>query len=257
MRVAPLVLLALFGLAPAASAQGLFGASPNQPPRDDKTGTNPLNLQQQVDVSNTYFKLDTFYLDTATYRHAFPVFNRRVRVAGLVPFGYSNLTGRSEGGLGDLGADVEWTPWLSSRGGLVAGLRTPWNTATTDGLGLGGANTLMPYAQYVAQLSPTLLVAPFVGQRVSAGGDEFATPYNDTLLGATVVWRVTPRVWVSSTPQWLVDHEGDRAYGDVGGEVGVLVRRQFSAYVRPSIGVGRQNDKPYDWGLAAGLRIVP
>lgn len=257
MRLASIVLLALIGLAPSASAQGLLAASPHQPPSDDKTGTNPLNLQQQVDVSNAYFRLDTFYLNTATYRHAFPLFNRRIRVAGVVPFGYSNLTGGSEGGLGDVGADVEWTPWLSPRGGLVAGLRTTWNTATSGGLGLGGAHTLMPYAQYVVQLSPTLLVAPFLGQRVSVGGGNVAPAYSDTLLGATLVWRVTPRLWVSSTPQWLVDAENDRAYGDIGGEVGVLLRRRISAYVRPSVGLGRHNDRPYDWGIAAGLRLVP
>jgi len=257
MRVASLVLVALLGFVPAASAQGLFGASPHQPSSDDKTGTNPLNLQQQVDVSNTYVRLDTLYLNTTAYRHALPLLNRRVRIAGVVPFGYSNLTGRAEGGLGDIGADVEWTPWLSSRGGLVAGLRTTWNTATSDAVGLGGANTLFPYAQYVAQLSPTLLVAPFVGQRLSAGGDDFAPTYNDTLFGATVVWRGTPRLWVSSTPQWLVDVENDRAYGEVAGEVGVMVRRRLSTYVRPSVGFGRRNEKPYDWGLAAGVRLVP
>lgn len=257
MRVASIVVLALLALARTGAAQGLFGASPHQPAAEDKTGTNPLNLQQQVDVSNSYFRLDALYLNTTTYRHALPLFRRRVRLAGAVPLGYSNLTGRGEGGLGDVGADLEWTPWLSAHGGLVAGLRTTWTTATTGGLGLGGAHTLMPYAQYVAQVSRTVLVAPFAGQRVSAGGGDLAPAYNDTLLGATVVWRATRRVWVAGTPQWLVDHEYDRAYGEATGEVGLLLQRGISLYGRPSVGFGRRTDRPYDWGVAVGLRVVP
>ena len=107
-------LLLILGLAAPSAAQGLFGASPHQPPTDDRTGTNPLNLQQQIDVSNTYLELDTLYLNSTTYRHAVPLFHRRVRVAGLLPIGVSNLTGTTEGGIGDVGADVEWTPWLAT-----------------------------------------------------------------------------------------------------------------------------------------------
>lgn len=257
MRVASIVFLALLGLARTGAAQGLFGASPHQPATDDKTGTNPLNLQHQVDVANSHVALGDLYLNATTYRHAVPLLNRRVRLAGVVPVGFTNVTGTRDGGLGDLGADVEWTPWLSRSSGLVVGLRTTWSTATADGLGLGGAHTVLPYAQYVRQVSPAVLVAPFVGQRLSAGGDDFAPTYTDTLLGATVVWRVTPRAWLAATPQWLVDLEHARQYGDVTGEVGIRLLDQVSAYVRPSVGYGRRGEKPYDWGLAVGLRIVP
>lgn len=257
MRVAAFVLLALLGSAGTSSAQGLFGASPHQPPTDDKTGTNPLNLQQQIDVTNSHVALDDLYLNTTSYRHAFPLLNRRVRVAGIVPLGVSNVTGTRESGLGDVGVDVEWTPWLSSRGGLVAGVRTTWNTATSDVLGYGGTNTVMPYAQYVAQLTPRLLLAPYVAQRVSAGGDDFAPTYSDTLLGATVVWRATAGLWVAATPQWLVDQENDRQYGDLTGEVGYVLLERVSTYVRPSVGYGRDGEKPYDWGIAVGVRFVP
>ena len=257
MRRCVFAVLLILGLASSSAAQGLFGASPHQPSTDDKTGTNPLNLQQQIDVSNTYLELDTLYLNTMTYRHAVPLFHRRVRLAGQLPFGVSNLTGTKEWGLGDVGADVEWTPWLSNGSGLVAGLRTTWNTSTSEGLGYGGTNTLMPYVQYVRPVSPRVLLAPFFGYRFAAGGDDFAPPYKDALVGVTVVWRATPRIWIATTPQVVFDTEHDRTYGDVGGEVGYMLFRHMGAWARPTFGFGRNGEKPYSWGVMAGVRVVP
>ena len=255
-RLAALFLLFL-ALATPTEAQGPFGTSPYQPPVDDKTGTNPLNLQQQIDISNAYLTLDPLYLNSTTYRHAVALFHRRLRLAGLLPIGVSNLTGTKEWGLGDVGADVEWIPWLAKGNGLVAGLRTTWNTATAAGLGYGGTHTLMPYAQYVRQTSPRLLLAPFFGYRFGVTGEEFAPTYKDSLIGVTAVWRATNRTWIATTPQVVFDLEHDRTYGDVGGEVGVMVSRRFSTYVRPSFGYGRSGEKPYDWAVTAGLRFVP
>jgi len=257
MRRCVFAVLLILGLASSSAAQGLFGASPHQPSTDDKTGTNPLNLQQQIDVSNTYLELDTLYLNSTTYRHAVPLFHRRVRIAGLLPVGVSNLTGATDVGLGDVGADVEWTPWLAKGTGLVAGLRTTWNTATSDGLGLGGTHTLMPYAQYVRQVSPRVLIAPFFGYRFGIGGDDIAPGYKDSLVGVMAVWRASDRMWIATTPQVVFDMENDRTYGDVGGEVGYMLLQHVSAYARPSVGFGRNGQAPYDWGVAFGIRVVP
>lgn len=257
MRRCVLAVLLILGLASSSVAQGLFGASPHQPPTVDRTGTNPLNLQQQIDLSNEYLSLYTLYLNLTTYRHAVPLFHRRVRVAGLVPFGVTNVTGTKDGGIGDVGADVEWTPWLAKGTGLVAGLRTTWNTSTSSGLGYGGANTLMPYAQYVKQLSPRVRLAPFFGYRFSAGGDEFAPAYKDSIVGTMVVWQVSDRMWIATTPQVVFDLEQDRTYGDVGGEVGYMLFTHVGTWVRPTIGFGSNGEKPYSWGVMAGVRVVP
>ena len=249
--------LLILALATPSAAQGLFGASPHQPPTDDRTGTNPLNLQQQIDVSNTYVELDTLYLNSTTYRHAVPLFHRRVRLAGLLPFGMSNLTGTTERGLGDVGADVEWTPWLSKGSGLVAGLRTTWNTATSEGLGYGGTHTLMPYAQYVRQVSPRVLLAPFFGYRFGVGGDDFAPGLQGLARRGDRRVAATDRTWIATTPQVVFDIEHDRTYGDVGGEVGYMLLEHVGAYVRPTMGFGRNGEKPYTWGVTFGFRIVP
>jgi len=246
----------VLGLALPAGAQGLFGASPHQPSTEDKTGTNPLNLQQQVDVANVYVELEDLYLNQTTYRHVVPLFNRRLAIAGSAPVVFGNLTGLTEGGLGDIAASVEWTPWLSPKAGLVAGLRTTWNTATVDALGLG-VHTLMPYGQFVFQPSSRTIVAPFVAYRVGVGGDDFAPEVNDTLAGVSIVWRPSSRLWLSVQPQVIVDAALDATYGEASAEVGHQLLDRLSTYVRPSLGLGSDRTKPYTWGLTFGFRIVP
>lgn len=256
LRLSAGVLLITIGLASPAAAQNPFGASPYQPPVDDKTGTNPLNLQQQIDVMNSYVRLGDLYLNSTTYRHVVAVLRRRLAIGGAIPLETVNTSGRSETGLGDIGATVEWVPWLFAKGGLVVGAATTWHTATHDGLGLG-VHTVMPYGQFVVQPSARTLVAPFVAYRVGAGGDRFSPDVKDTLVGVNTVWRVSPRLWVAAVPQVVLDAARDSTYGEISGEVGHMVRRRLGAYVRPSVGYGRNGDKPYDWALTAGVRFVP
>ncbi|BCS35189.1 hypothetical protein TBR22_A44160 [Luteitalea sp. TBR-22] len=256
MRSSLASLLLVLGLAGPASAQGLFGASPYQPPTSDKTGTDPLNLQQQVDVRNVYATLEDFYVDTTSYRHAVPLMARRLRVVGTVPIGFSNLTGLTEGGLSDIGADVEWTPWLTRRGGLLVAFRTTWDTATSDAVGLG-TNTLAPTAQFVFRFSPRALVAPFVSYRKSVGGDQYAFEVEDTTAGASIVWRTTERTWVSGRARYVIDSRYDRRYGDLSGEVGWMLLDRVSTYAGPTFGLGSDEDRGQDWGVTFGFRIVP
>lgn len=241
---------------PAHAQGGLLGESPHQPAVDDKTGTNPLNLQQQIDVTNVYAELDALYLESLTYRHAVALFHRRVAIAGAVPMVVGNLTGRTETGLGDVEAGIEWTPWLSRRAGLVTGLSTRWNTATVDALGLR-VNTLMPSAQLVIHSSPRTILAPFVAYRFDIGGDDFAAEVDDTRVGLYGVWRAAPRLWVAARPQLIFDVARDATYGEVNGEVGWQLTRTLSAYGRPAVGFGTVGLKPYAWAITAGIRWIP
>jgi hypothetical protein len=111
--------------------------------------------------------------------------------------------------------------------------------------------------QYVRQITPNVRLAPFFGYRFDAGGDEFAAPYQDAIVGTMVVWQVSGRTWIATTPQVVFDLEQDRTYGDVGGEVGYMLFTHVGAWVRPTIGFGRDGQKPYSWGVVGGVRIVP
>jgi hypothetical protein len=253
VRLAATCLLALITSAPA-SAQPPPGPSTHLRPIDDKTGSNPLNFQQQADATTTYLTRDGRYLTTATYRHGITLFDRRVRISGSVPLGRTDVTGADVRGLGDVGTDVEWLPWLARRGGLVVGLRSTWDTAV-DGIGLG-TNTLLPYVQWVSHVSPSVTVSPWGGRRTSAGGGDDAFAFNETMLGLSVVWRPSRRSWVSAQPQLVLDHEAGTRFGDVGGEVGYLLTRQLSFYARPAFGYGPANARPYAWGVTGGARFV-
>jgi hypothetical protein len=246
-------LLVLLISAPVA-AQAPSGPSTQSSPVDDKTGSNPLNFQQQADATTTYLTRDGYHLATATYRHGITLFDRRVRISASVPFGRTDVTGAEVRGLGDVGTDVEWLPWLARRGGLVVGLRSTWDTAV-DGIGLG-TNTLLPYVQWVSHVSPSVTAAPWAGRRTSAGGGDDAFAFNETILGLSVIWRPSRRSWVSAQPQLVLDHEAGTRFGDVDGEAGYLVTRHMSVYGRPSFGYGPANAKPYAWGVTGGIRWV-
>lgn len=74
------------------------------PSADDKTGTNPLNLQQTVTVLNDFESLpDGFFFDRAVYRYTMPLARRRLAARVELPLAMSNVTGRTEAGFGDLG----------------------------------------------------------------------------------------------------------------------------------------------------------
>jgi hypothetical protein len=238
----------------SVAAQAPSGPSPGSSAVDDKTGSNPLNFQQQADATTTYLTRDGYYLATATYRHGITLFDRRVRISASLPFGRTDVTGAEVRGLSDVGSDVEWLPWRARRGGLVVGLRSTWDTAV-DGLGLG-TNTLLPYVQWVSHVSPSVTMAPWVGRRTSAGGGDDAFAFNETMLGLSVIWRPSGRSWMSAQPHLLLDHEAGTRFGDVGGEVGYLLTRHLSVYGRPSFGYGPANAKPYAWGVTGGIRWV-
>ncbi len=115
----------------------------------------------------------------------------------------------------------------------------------------------MPYGQMVFQPSARTILAPFVAYRVDVGGDDFASEVNDTLAGVSIVWRPSPRLWLSVQPQVIVDAALDATYGEASGEVGHQVLDHVSTYVRPSLGLGSEGAKPYTWGLTCGFRMVP
>lgn len=256
MRASIGSLLLVLGLAGPASAQGLVGASPHQPPTDDKTGTNPLNLQHQVIVATTYVTLERFHLNETTYRHVVPILHRRVALSAGLPLVVGNLTGRRETGLGDVSANVEWTPWLSPRRGLLVGMRATIDTATVQEFGLG-VHTLMPYVQVVFQPATGTILAPFLSYRTGMGGEAFATEVEDTLVGLYGVWRPTSRLWLATQPQVVFDAARASTYGELSAEVGYQWFSRLGAYVRPSVGVGADGSKPYAWGLTAGIRVIP
>ena len=81
--------------------------------------------------------------------------------------------------------------------------------------------------------------------------------FDDTLVGAYVLWRATPRLWLSTQPQIIFDRALDSTYGEVGGEAGWQLTRTLSVYGRPSFGLGTEGTKPYSWAITAGVRWTP
>jgi len=241
-----------------ALAQGLRDTTiASLPSTDDKTGTNPLNLQQAVTVSNEFASLaDALFVDAAVYSYAMPLARRRLSAEIELPLVTSNVTGRTEAGFGDLGARVVWIPWLAERIGLLSGVDTTWSTATNSALGLG-RHTLTPFVQLILLPSSRTIVAPRYGQRVSAGGKGDRPDINEAALGVYTVWLPTPMTWIVVEPEVVFDLERDWTNGDVVFEYGRLLFGGVGTYIRPRVGLGHRGAKPFEWALEVGFRIIP
>lgn len=227
-----------------------------RPPADDKTGTNPLNLQQTVWLSNDFASLpDALFVNRAAYRWIVPFAGRRAAASIDLPIVAANITGRTEAAFGDLGARVVWTPWLASDRGVLVGADTTVNTATNAALGTG-RHTVAPFAQFVRARGRTI-IAPRYGHRVSVGGDAGALDVNESSLGVYLAWLATPRQWVAAEPDVLFDFEQDETRGAIALEYGRLLIGSLGTYVRPRIGLGTASTRPFDWSLELGFRIIP
>lgn len=260
-RATSLLLFGLMLLIPCpAAAQGRGGAaSPPSPvpSTDDKTATNPLNLQPIVAVSNHFASLaDARFVDTVVYRYAMPFLHRRLSAGVELPLVASNITGRTEVAFGDLGARAVWIPWLADRRGVLSGVEATWNTATNDALGIG-RHTLTPFVQVVFLPSARMILAPRYEQRVSAGGNEDRLDVNEAVLALYTVWLLSPTAWIGMEPEVVFDFDRERTNGSVAVEYGRLMFSGLGTFVRARLGLGHRGAKPFDWAVEFGFRIVP
>ena len=224
---------------------------------DDKTGTNPLNLQQAVTLENDFAALpDGLFFNRSVYRYTLPMLSRRLAVSADLPLVAGNLTGRTELGFGDLRVRAGWIPWLAARWGLLAGIETSWSTATQDALGVGRP-TAAPFVQIVFGPSASTIVAPYYRHRLSAGGDDDRPDVNRAEAGLYAVWRPSKTGWIAVDPRIVFDLEGDMTEGELAFEAGRLLFRNVGTYVRPAVWLGNATTKTVDWRLAVGFRIIP
>ena len=142
-RRATTTLLLLLIAAPCqlASAQPQSGTATGQSAATDstdKTGTNPANLLDTVEVSNAFFSHgDGLFTDQVTwsYRQAFS--NHRVRARVDLPLVFANVTGRTEAGFGDVGLGGEWLAAARTSTAFVAGVDLAVNSSTNEALAEG------------------------------------------------------------------------------------------------------------------------
>ena len=240
--------IALMGVARYSGAQ--------PPSSEDKTGTNPLNLQHAVSLSNDFASLpDGLYINRTVYRWTVPVAARRGAVTLELPLATGNVTGRTEMAFADVAASAVWTPWLGPRFGLLAGIDTTWNTATNEALG-SGRHTVAPFARGVFTPSPkTVLGVRYAHQR--SVGDGLGPDINQGRIGVSALWLPTPLMWIAVEPEGILDIEREHKSGAVALEHGRLLMGGLSTLLRTRIGIGAVSARPFDWTVEFGFRIIP
>jgi hypothetical protein len=221
---------------------------------EDKTGTNPTKLLRTLIVLNEFRSLGNEHgFNETSFRYIQPT-GRKTKVQVTLPLDSTDVTGTSQGGFGDVGLKASWLPKLTPRYGILFNLDTTYPTATKSAFGAG---------KYVASPGATFalffhggqyIFAPSAQQKFSYAGHSERRAVNQTLVDLYFVYKPTKTSWVIVDPQFVKDYESDIFFNQTEVELGRLMFAGVSTYVRPGIGIGA--NKPMDWNLEFGVKVI-
>jgi len=225
---------------------------------DDKTGTNPLNFQNSLQLKNEFNKIGGEYANFTRLRYDQPL-RSNLKVGLEVPLMATDLPGRDEFGLSDIILHGSWIPHVTKTLGVALGADFTIPTATDDVLGAEKWQ-LAPNATVAFFLPHNLIFAPSYKHTFGFAGDDDRADIHQGAFDFYLVWRFDhSRQWFTLDPSVLLDYENDRyesatlrlTYGRVLAKVGKGV---LSGYVKPGIGIGK--DRPNDWSFEVGVSLI-
>lgn len=243
--------------------------------QQDDTGTNPVNLTYSWSTNVKMQDLgngDNSYT-SVTFQQKFPLgkklslrFRGRhnslsldsqneeaVVINGVKVDGSSSETS----GIGDMDLALTWIAEASQSSALVFVLEGAFPTASNVRLG-SGKYTLAPtvFGVFFKPPGGGVLVAPAYKFEFSyAAGEEGRSDVGRHLFDLFYLWRGSSgKWWVLTDLQAVIDYENDIEFGALDVEYGRMMFAGLSSYWRPSIAIG--SDRPYDWGLEIGLKVV-
>ena len=260
-RCATTALLCVLIAAPCqvASAQPDPGTATNPvlvTDSTDKTGTNPANLLDTVEVSNAFFSHDDgLFTDRVTwsYRQAFA--NRRFRARVDLPLIFANVTGRTEVGFGDVVLGGDWLAVVRTSTAFVAGLNLGVNSSTNEALA-EGHHTVEPSIAAVFVPRRDTVLSLHYQHRLSLGSREGWPDMNRGALEASFVRRFADGTWLRAIPAAEFDYEQDNVHTRLDGEWGRVLVHGLSTWVRVGGVFGASAARPFDWSILVGFRLV-
>ncbi len=242
--------------------------------KKDKTGTNPVNFTHDARIYNEFLWLNTAgdgiqNITTFEFRTPFAggkwQFRTRIRYAFIeADINDDGIDDLDESGLGDIDFRFLTVPYLdmSKKLAFAVGFETFLNTASDDVLGTG-ATAFGPQA-FLVFFAPFgikgTLVAPAYQHKFSVDEDEGRNEIHQGLIDIFLLWGSSNKqYWAMVDPQIVLDYENDIEFMLIDIEAGTMLDKFFgtkghSAYVRPSIGIGR--DRPTDGSIEAGYKII-
>ena len=249
-------LLAVCVPAPSA-AQSAPASNTLSPVGDsgDKTGTNPANLENVVEVSNRFDAVDEqLFFDQVTWRYGQAFDGRRMRARVELPLSFANVTGRTEAGFGDVGIGWEWLSAVRGRVALLAGVKVTFDSSTNEALGTGHHTAAPSLGVVFVPRGDTVLSVRY-DQRLGLGDAAGRADINDGLLEVAIVRRFAEGTWLRALSTLDVDFEQRDVSGRLEGEWGHVLAGGLSTWVRAGGGLGKSS--PFDWTLHVGFRLVP
>jgi hypothetical protein len=237
--------------------------------KKDQTGTNPINFTFDARLYNEFQWLNTAgdgeqNVTTFEFRAPFAngkwQFRSKLRAVNLEAD--LNDDGRDdvdEFGLGDLDIRFMTVPYLNMKTklGLALGIEFFLDTASEDELG-SGATTVGPlmFLPYFNPFGiPGSIIVPGYQHKFSIDEDKGRSDVHQGLIDLFIVKTFGG----NQDPQILLDYENDIEFMLLELQAGMMTDKYLgtkghSAYIMPSLGVG--DDRPYDYSLEAGYKII-
>ncbi len=233
---------------PAATDQAAADTS------EDKTGTNPVNFQNELRLYNVFTSLPGgSYQNLSVFRYIVPFNNRTMNIRLDLPFVTTDVTGNTEFGFGDLNLRWLWTAKQARTHAVAVGIESWWDTATGDALG-SGKSALAPVVFYVMFLNKQTLFAPAYQYKFDIGGSDDRPDISQSFIDFYYVYLPKPGQWIIVDPTIIVDHETSTTSMQVEVELGRMMSPGMSAYIRPGFPIG--GNQLIDWNLEVGVKSV-
>lgn len=246
----------------------------------DKTGTNPVNFQRDLRFYNEYSWLNTDgdgNQNVATMEYRQPMLNGRWQFRTRFRYSWIEADLNDDGsndidvsGIGDADFRLLKQPWFFGPNAFTIAMEVFLNTATEDALG-AGTTTLGPqvfYARFwgkspIPFYSGGGLFAPGLQYRFSIHEDAGRDDTDQIAVDLNFLAMAKDKTrWLFLNPQIISDQENDADYAFIDVEFGWMMAKWFpdlkgqSFYIRPSVTVGSDSDRPTDYGMELGYKFV-
>jgi hypothetical protein len=213
----------------------------------DNSGTNPAQITRSLTLQNVHNRLDHgFYSNVATLRYNEPLFDGTWGLRLSAPLAFTDVTGKAVGGLSDVAAKLTWIAHLDQRQAVVF-----------SGTGRWVGSPGVTYAWFV---NSEIIIAPALIHNMSFGHERGRAQVNRTDVDFYTVYKPTGQNWwltsdVTISRDWETKTTPMSWRVALGTNIGKLPGGgAVNLSIRPGIGFGP--DKPFRWGLEAGISIV-
>lgn len=229
-------------------------------PDDAGNGTDPTRVQYAAEAKWEHLDLrGGINSDTLRLSYTMPVGEKQDYSVRLrVPLASVDVTGNHSYAMGDASILLGHVFGLTSKHGYVLQGEMVFDTADRPELGTG-KDVLKGTFIYAKFLSDGGIFAPAFVHSTSVAGDDARADVSASTIDLYYVPKLKdPRNFLTFDPSLNADWENDLQYAGLAITYGRVIGKAFGGnaivLVKPSAFAG--NDRPGDWGIEVGYKIV-